>query len=274
MATPRKSRAAPSKRKSASAAKRPAAPKKAKPVEHRPAAPAAKATGHGAAKATGSGAAKGAARATPPKERAGAAATPATAKARPAAGRTKTRVAAPPPPVRPLGVLPPESRAKTIERPAPVAAPPARPAAASRKSEARPDAAGAQPLTSKDLKHFEELLKTELLKIRKEMGHLESTVLKVNPRDSSGDLSGYSFHMADAGTDAMEREKAFMFASVEGRKEREIVEALQRIFDGTYGVCENCGQPIARARLEAVPYVRLCVSCKQKEEQASRSQPG
>jgi RNA polymerase-binding transcription factor DksA len=96
----------------------------------------------------------------------------------------------------------------------------------------------------------------------------------VNPRESAGDLSGYSFHMADAGTDAMEREKAFLFASVEGRKEREIVEALQRIYDGTFGVCETCGQPIARARLEAVPYVRLCVSCKQKEEQASRSQPG
>jgi RNA polymerase-binding transcription factor len=106
------------------------------------------------------------------------------------------------------------------------------------------------------------------------MGHLETTVLKVNPRDSSGDLSGYSFHMADAGTDAMEREKAFLFVSAEGRREREIVEALQRIYDGTYGVCENCGNPIARARLEAVPYVRLCVSCKQKEEQASRSQPG
>ena len=262
MATPRKSRAAPSKRKSASAAKRPAAPKKAKPAEHRPAAPAAKATGGGAAKA--------APRATPK-----AAATAPAAKGRPVpAGRARTRVAAPPPPVRPLGVLPPESRAKGSDRhPSPAAAP-ARPAAPARKAEARPESAGAQPLTSKDLKHFEELLKVELQKIRKEMGHLETTVLKVNPRDSSGDLSGYSFHMADAGTDAMEREKAFLYASVEGRKEREIVEALQRIFDGTYGVCENCGQPIARARLEAVPYVRLCVSCKQKEEQASRSQPG
>src|SRR5262249_44228856 len=143
-----------------------------------------------------------------------------------------------------------------------------------RKGEPGPEPAGGQPVTGKDLKYFEDLLMAELQKIRKEMGHLETTVLKVNPRDSSGDLSGYSFHMADAGTDAMEREKAFLFASVEGRKEREIHDALQRIFDGTYGVCENCGQPIARARLEAVPSVRLCVSCKQKEEQASRSQPG
>ena len=253
--TARKSRSAPSKRKGAGA-KRAAAPKKAKVAERRPAVPATK--------APGARASKGAAgpRATAAKE-------PRAA----AAGRGKVRTPAPPPPVRPLGVLPREARARAIERPAPPVAV-ARPVVPARKGEPRPEPPAGQPLTAKDLKHFEELLKTELQRIRKEMGHLETTVLKVNPRDSSGDLSGYSFHMADAGTDAMEREKAFMYASVEGRKEREIHDALQRIFDGTYGVCENCGQPIARVRLEAVPYVRLCVSCKQKEEQASRSQPG
>jgi RNA polymerase-binding transcription factor DksA len=256
MATPRKSRAAPSKRKPASPARRPAAvAKKAKPAEHRAAAKAAAAPG-----------AKGTVRA------AGAKGTRPVGAAVGAKARSGKRSPAPPAPVRPLGVLPRESRARTVERPAaPVAV---KPVAAVKKGEARPEPAGVQPLTAKDLKHFEELLKTELQKIRKEMGHLETTVLKVNPRDSSGDLSGYSFHMADAGTDAMEREKAFLFASVEGRKEREIHDALQRIYDGTYGICENCGNPIARARLEAVPYVRLCVSCKQKEEQASRSQPG
>jgi DnaK suppressor protein len=255
MATPRKSRAAPSKRKAAGA-KRVTAPKKAKSSERRPTAPAAKASGARAAK-------------TAAGPRAPAARDARTAAAR----RAKVRTPQPPPVVRPLGVLPREARARGSERPA---APPAaaRPAAPARKGDAHPEPPTGQPLTAKDLKHFEELLKVELQKIRKEMGHLETTVLKVNPRDSSGDLSGYSFHMADAGTDAMEREKAFMFASVEGRKEREIHDALQRIFDGTYGVCENCGQPIARARLEAVPYVRLCVSCKQKEEQASRSRPG
>jgi len=128
-------------------------------------------------------------------------------------------------------------------------------------------------LTKKDLKHFEERLLDERRKLLGQLGYLEKTMNQTQ-RDAGGDLSAYSFHMADMGTDAMEREKAFLFVSAEGRREREIVEALQRIYDGTYGVCENCGNPIARARLEAVPYVRLCVSCKQKEEQASRSQPG
>ena len=125
-------------------------------------------------------------------------------------------------------------------------------------------------MTEKDMKEFEDRLMAERQRIMKEMGHLENTVLKVNQRDSSGDLSGYSFHMADAGTDAIEREKAFMFASVEGRMLLEINAALGRLYRGEYGTCESCGKPIARARLEAMPYARLCVSCKELEERTSR----
>ena len=247
MATTRK-KAAPSKGRAPTAAKRSPAAKKPKPLERKATSPATKSTG----------AVKGAVARPPAKD----------------APKGKARkVAAPPPPVRPLGVLPPESRQRAPERHGPPPLP-SKTAPPARKTAARAEPATGQPLTAKDLEHFEELLLVELKKIRKEMGHLETTVLKVNPRDSSGDLSGYSFHMADAGTDAMEREKAFLFASVEGRKEAEIREALQRLLDGTFGICETCGQPIARARLEAVPYVRLCVTCKQKEEQASRSQPG
>ena len=126
-------------------------------------------------------------------------------------------------------------------------------------------------MTEDDYKEFEERLQDERRKVLKEMGHLETTVLKVNPRDSAGDLSAYSFHMADAGTDAMEREKAFMFASTEGRLLMEVDEALRRLFRGEYGRCESCGSAIARARLELVPYARLCVPCKEKEE---RENPG
>ena len=125
-------------------------------------------------------------------------------------------------------------------------------------------------MTEKDMKEFEQRLLEERRKILKEMGHLENTVLKVNPRESAGDLSGYSFHMADAGTDAMEREKAFLFASAEGRTLLEINEALRRLYRGEYGICESCGRPIARARLEAMPNARLCVVCKEKEEREQR----
>jgi RNA polymerase-binding transcription factor DksA len=133
--------------------------------------------------------------------------------------------------------------------------------------------AGAEGLNDKDLRELEEHLLQERRKIMKDMGHLENTVLKVNQRDSSGDLSGYSFHMADAGTDAMEREKAFLFASAEGRLLLEVNDALRRLYNGTYGICELCEKPIARARLDAMPYTRLCVSCKEKEEKLGRSAP-
>lgn len=174
---------------------------------------------------------------------------------------------APPPVVRPLGVLPPEARVKIVEKAPQIAA---RPRPTSPHPISKPAAPGVQRVSEKDLKFFEERLLAERQKIMKEMGHLEDTVLKVNQRDSSGDLSGYSFHMADAGTDAMEREKAFMFASSEGRMLMEINEALRRIYAGEYGMCEMCGNPIARARLEAMPYARLCVSCKEQEEKANR----
>ena len=76
--------------------------------------------------------------------------------------------------------------------------------------------------------------------------------------------------MADVGTDAMEREKAFLFASAEGRMLLEINEALRRLYRGEYGICEICGKPIARARLEAMPHARLCV-CVQGERGAAPS---
>jgi len=99
------------------------------------------------------------------------------------------------------------------------------------------------------------------LKVRKTQ--LDETI-----KDATGDLSSYSYHMADQGTDAMEREKAFMFASKSGRLLYHIDEALRRLRKGEFGNCQTCGKPIQKARLEAVPHARLCIECKEKEEEA------
>jgi RNA polymerase-binding transcription factor DksA len=122
-----------------------------------------------------------------------------------------------------------------------------------------------------DLKRLEDLLLAERQRLLRELGHLENTVLKRSLRETSGELSGYSFHMADVGTDAMEREKAFHFASSEGRALLDVDDALRRLYGGIYGNCESCGNSIGRERLEVVPHARLCVPCKEKEE---RSQIG
>ncbi|HEV8479245.1 MAG TPA: TraR/DksA C4-type zinc finger protein [Candidatus Eisenbacteria bacterium] len=166
----------------------------------------------------------------------------------------------------------PPAKAAKPERPATSSTPAAAPANASAWKTPEPPAAPAVPaLGEGDLKQLETILLTERQRLLRELGHLENTVLKRSLRETSGELSGYSFHMADVGTDAMEREKAFHFASSEGRALLDVDDALRRLYSGNYGSCESCGNPIGRERLEVVPHARLCKACKEKEE---RSQIG
>jgi RNA polymerase-binding transcription factor DksA len=172
----------------------------------------------------------------------------------------------------------PASSKSAAAKPARAKAAPARVAAAKPARVAAPAAARVRParvapvakLTPEDHKRFEVRLLEERARLLKELGYLEANVLKQNPRDSSGDLSGYSFHMADSGTDAMEREKAFLFASSEGRFLHDVDEALRRLYKGEYGACESCNETIAAPRLEVVPHARLCIRCKEREEKAGR----
>ncbi|HEV8129549.1 MAG TPA: TraR/DksA C4-type zinc finger protein [Candidatus Eisenbacteria bacterium] len=128
-------------------------------------------------------------------------------------------------------------------------------------------------LTKKDLKHYEDRLLEERKKLLGQLGYLERT-LNQTQRDSAGDLSAYSFHMADMGTDAMEREKTFLFASAEGRLLYSVTEALRRIYRNEYGVCGSCGKDIGKARLEAIPHASLCVSCQEKQERETNTARG
>lgn len=128
-------------------------------------------------------------------------------------------------------------------------------------------------LTKKDLKHFEERLLEERKKLLGQLGYLEKT-LNQTQRESAGDLSAYSFHMADMGTDAMEREKTFLFASAEGRLLYDVDQALRRIYRSEYGTCPTCGKDIGKARLDAIPHATLCVSCQEKQEKESPAARG
>lgn len=121
-------------------------------------------------------------------------------------------------------------------------------------------------MNKRDLKHFEKRLLAERERLAQSLNKLESSVLKRTQRDSSGDLSAYSIHMADLGTDAMEREKDLQVASVEGRLLVEITEAINRIGDGKFGECESCGKEIDHRRLDVVPHARLCLKCQEKAE--------
>ncbi len=121
------------------------------------------------------------------------------------------------------------------------------------------------------LQHFEKRLLEERARVVKELGNYSDT-FNVSQQDAGGELSAYSFHMADQGTDAMEREKAFLFASQEGRFLWHIDQALRRLYRDpeNFGKCHSCGKDILFERLDALPHARYCIECKQREEDAKR----
>ncbi len=99
--------------------------------------------------------------------------------------------------------------------------------------------------------------------------HTAST-LKHSSRDDSGDLSGYGNHQADAGTDSFDRDFALSLVSSEQDALNEIEQAIRRIKEGNYGVCEVTGKPIPAERLAAVPFTRYSVQGQTEYEKNLR----
>jgi RNA polymerase-binding transcription factor DksA len=99
--------------------------------------------------------------------------------------------------------------------------------------------------------------------------HTEDT-LKRSSKDESGDLSSYSQHIADAGTDTFDRDFALSLVSSEQEALFEIEEAIKRIKSGNYGTCELTGKPIAKDRLLAVPFARYSVESQAQMEKGRR----
>jgi RNA polymerase-binding protein DksA len=126
-------------------------------------------------------------------------------------------------------------------------------------------------MNKKQLTHFEKRLLEERARVIKELGHYDES-FSSTLQGADGNLSSYSFHMADQGTDAMEREKQFLFASQEGRYLWHVNEALRRLYQAPekFGQCHECGDEIGYERLDALPHARLCIKCKAKEEDGKR----
>lgn len=96
--------------------------------------------------------------------------------------------------------------------------------------------------------------------------NLERGSLNQSPKEQSGDLSGYSIHLADAASDSYDREFNISMASREQEILNDIHAALAKFGTDEFGVCEICSHPIDETRLAAVPYARLCLSCKERQE--------
>ena len=116
-------------------------------------------------------------------------------------------------------------------------------------------------LTPAELQEFEAAL---LDRRRILMGDFRA-LEEAETRDTSA-LSNLSTHLADMGTDSAESDMSLGRRASASSEIQDIDDALERIRDGTFGLCESCEKPILKARLDAIPYARLCLVCKQEEE--------
>ena len=136
------------------------------------------------------------------------------------------------------------------------------------RAKARPEA---KPklgsMSKKDLKKFKELLVSIRSQVGGDLSHITENTLNKSARDASGDLSGYSYHMADMASDDYERDFSLGRATEEQKALYSIDEAMKRIQEGVYGTCLQCNKPISKKRLIAVPQAELCIECQKKNEE-------
>jgi RNA polymerase-binding protein DksA len=118
-------------------------------------------------------------------------------------------------------------------------------------------------LNARDLEHFRGLLLDKRRELVGDMSQMEREAL----RSASGtNLSNLPLHMADMGTDNYEQEFTLGLVEKERILLREINQALAKIQDGTYGICEGTGKPISKARLEAQPWARHSIEYARQRE--------
>ncbi len=128
-------------------------------------------------------------------------------------------------------------------------------------------------LSTADVERFKQILLEKRREIVGDVNEIHEEALKKSRLDASGDLSSMPIHMADLGTDNYEQEFALGLMDSERKLLRKIDDALRRIFNGTYGVCEGTDKPINKARLEAKPWARYCVDYARMLEQGLLSEP-
>ncbi|PEN13457.1 molecular chaperone DnaK [Longibacter salinarum] len=124
------------------------------------------------------------------------------------------------------------------------------------------------PFSDEELQHFRELIMKRRRAAREDIERMRGQIEEA--REQASDNTAYSFHMADAGTDAMEREKLYLMIARQQKYIGYLDRALERIDDKTYGICKVTGEPIAKERLEAVPHTEISIAAKQKQKKKEK----
>jgi RNA polymerase-binding protein DksA len=120
------------------------------------------------------------------------------------------------------------------------------------------------PFSDEELEHFKELLLQRRREAKEEVAQMRKQVEQA--KEQSGDNTAYGVHMADAGTDAMEREKLHLMIARQQKYIGYLERALERIENKTYGICRVTGEPISKERLEAVPHTEISIEAKRQEK--------
>src|ERR1700737_1484388 len=114
------------------------------------------------------------------------------------------------------------------------------------------------------IEEFNRLLLDERKRLRDELSEMEEHQVKTEEKPVAD--AANEDDLVDVATEAFEREKELALeSSVQGMLEM-VEEALKKVRDGTYGICDGCAKPIDGNRLRAIPYARLCIKCKEQEE--------
>jgi len=121
------------------------------------------------------------------------------------------------------------------------------------------------PFSDEELEHFKELILERRREAKDEIEQMRRQVEQA--KEQSDDNTAYGVHMADAGTDAMEREKLHLMIARQQKYIGYLERALERIENKTYGVCRVTGEPISKERLEAVPHTEISIEAKRKEKE-------
>jgi len=120
---------------------------------------------------------------------------------------------------------------------------------------------GPKAFSQEELQHFKEIILAKRKETIEELDTLKESMMDVTTGEYISESSNYSLHM-EQGTDAMEREKTFLFASRGSKFVNQLDDALARIDAKTYGVCKTCGLLVPKERLEAVPTAQTCAEFK------------
>jgi DnaK suppressor protein len=119
-----------------------------------------------------------------------------------------------------------------------------------------------------EIKAYKERLLALRSRLRGDVSQMADAALRKNRMDGGGEISSMPIHMADLGSDNFEQE--FTLSLMENEEETlDLIElALERIEEGTYGQCDECGSKVPKARLNALPYAPLCVKCAGQMERS------